>query len=87
MANRQINKFISGILRISLVGFIGYHLYTVIGCWAIIGFMSIALLVGFIYFLGMCLAAGLDNKFGMADSCMWSRPKPRQLPPPVKLLS
>jgi hypothetical protein len=61
-----------------LFGLIGYRLYSVLGIGIVFLFLGIALVVGFFYFLAMCLAAGLENKFGEADASMWR--KPEQLP-------
>lgn len=78
MAYKQIQKRTSSIAKIALWGLGIYGLYSVIGIGVVVLFLGIALVVGIFYFLAMCLAAGLDNKFGMADAYLWK--KPEQLP-------
>ena len=81
MTYKQIS---SRILRTSLLGLLGYFFYSKCGVWAILIVLSISLLVGFFYFLAMCIAAGLENKYGEFDRYMWRKPK--QLPQVQKLL-
>ena len=71
-------KLAKRVLKIALFGLIGYGLYSVLGVGIVFLLLVIALVVGFFYFLAMCLAAGLENKFGGADASMWR--KPEQLP-------
>ena len=75
---KQVMKLAKRVLKIALFGLIGYGLYSVLGIGIVFLFLGIALVVGFFYFLAMCLAAGLENKFGEADASMWR--KPEQLP-------
>ena len=71
-------KLAKRVLKIALFGWVGYWLYSVLGIGIVFLFLGIALVVVFFYFLAMCLAAGLENKFGEADASMWR--KPEQLP-------
>ena len=71
-------KLAKRVLKIALFGLIGYGLYSVLGVGIVFLLLGIALVVGFFYFLAMCLAAGLENKFGKADASTWR--KPEQLP-------
>ena len=71
-------KLARRVLKISLFGWVGYRLYSVLGIGIVFLLLGIALVVGFFYFLAMCLAAGLENKFGEADASIWR--KPEQLP-------
>ena len=75
---KQVMKLAKRVLKIALFGLIGYGLYSVLGVGIVFLLLGIALVVGFFYFLAMCLAAGLENKFGEADASMWR--KPEQLP-------
>lgn len=75
---RQVMKLAKRVLKIALFGLIGYGLYSVLGMGIVFLLLGIALVVGFFYFLAMCLALGLENKFGEADASMWR--KPEQLP-------
>lgn len=79
-------QILSKILRITILGLFGYFIYSVHGIWAILIVFAILLFVGFFYFLAMCIAAGLDNKFGEFDRYMWERKEPKQLPVSHKLL-
>lgn len=83
MTYKQIS---SRITWFSVLGLLGYFIYSVYGIWAILIVLSISLIVGFFYFLAMCIAAGLDNKFGEFDHYMWERKEPKQLPVNHKLL-
>ena len=71
-------KLAKRVLKIALFGWVGYRLYSVLGIGIVFLLLGIALVVGFFYFLAMCLAAGLENKFGGADAYLWR--KPEQLP-------
>ena len=71
-------KLARRVLKIALFGWVGYWLYSVLGIGIVFLFLGIALVVGFFYFLAMCLAAGLENKFSGADAYLWR--KPEQLP-------
>ena len=71
-------KLANRVLKIALFGLIGYGLYSVLGIGIVFLFLGIALVVGIFYFLAMCLAAGLENKFGETDAYLWR--KPEQLP-------
>ena len=75
---KQVMKLAKRVLKIALFGWVGYRLYSVLGIGIVFLLLGIALIVGFFYFLAMCLAAGLENKFGEADASMWR--KPEQLP-------
>ena len=75
---KQVMKLAKRVLKIALFGWVGYRLYSVLGIGSVFLLLGIALVVGFFYFLAMCLAAGLENKFGGADVSMWR--KPEQLP-------
>jgi hypothetical protein len=75
---KQVMKLAKRVLKIALFGLIGYGLYSVLGVGIVFLLLGIALVVVFFYFLAMCLAAGLENKFGGADASMWR--KPEQLP-------
>ena len=68
-------KLVTKVLKIALFGLTGCWLYSVLRINIVFLFVGIALVVGFFYFLAMCLAAGLENKFGEADTCMWGKPK------------
>ena len=75
---KQVMKLAKRVLKIALFGWGGYRLYSVLGIGIVFLLLGIALVVGFFYFLAMCLAAGLENKFGEADASIWR--KPEQLP-------
>jgi hypothetical protein len=75
---KQVMKLARRVLKIALFGLIGYGLYAVLGVGIVFLLLGIALVVVFFYLLAMCLAAGLENKFGGADASMWR--KPEQLP-------
>ena len=75
---KQVMKLAKRVLKIALFGWVGYRLYSVLGIGIVFLLLGIALVVGFFYFLAMCLAAGLENKFGEADASIWR--KPEQLP-------
>ena len=83
MTYKQIS---SRILRIAILGLLGYSIYSKCGAWAILIVFAILLFVGFFYFLAMCIAAGLDSKFGEFDRAMWKQKEPKQLPVNHKLL-
>ena len=68
-------KLAKRVLKIALFGWVGYRLYSVLGIGIVFLLLGIALVVGFFYFLAMCLAAGLENKFGEADASMWRKPE------------
>jgi hypothetical protein len=84
MAYEQIYRIALKITRMALLGFLCHSLFTAFGIWAILIVLSISLIVGFFYFLAMCIAAGLENKYGEFDRYMWRKPK--QLPQVQKLL-
>jgi hypothetical protein len=75
---KQVMKLAKRVLKIALFGWVSYRLYSVLGIGIVFLLLGIALVVVFFYFLAMCLAAGLENKFGEADASMWR--KPEQLP-------
>lgn len=84
MTYRQINRIALGITRMALLGLLCYFLFSAFGIWIIFIALAISLLVGFIYFLALCIAAGIENKYGEFDRYMWR--KPEQLPLSQKLL-
>ena len=84
MTYKQVNRIALGVTRMALFGLLCHFLYLAFGVWIIFIAFGISLLIGFIYFLAMCIAAGLENKFGEFDQYMWRKPK--QLPSSQKLL-
>ncbi len=84
MIYEQVNRITLGLTRMALLGLLCHFLYSAFGIWIIFIAFGISLLISFIYFLVMCIAAGLENKFGEFDRFMWR--KPRQLPSSQKLL-
>lgn len=84
MTYEQINRIVLGITQMALFGLLCYFLFSAFGIWIIFIALAISLLVGFIYFLALCIAAGIENKYGEFDRYMWR--KPEQLPLSQKLL-
>ena len=83
MIRKQVMKLATRMLKIALLGWVGDGLYSVLGINVVFLFLGIALVIGFFYFLAMCLAGGLENKFGEADTYFWRKPK--QLPTSGKM--
>lgn len=79
-----IKRIALGIIRMALFGILCQFLYSTLGIGVLFLFLGIALVIGLFYFLAMCIAAGLENKFGEFDRFMWR--KPRQLTSIQKLL-
>ena len=75
MAHKQVMKLATRLLKIALLGWVGFRLYSVIGIGIVFILLGIILVLGFFYFLFMCLAAGLDNEFVEADAYFCSKPK------------
>ena len=84
MTYEQVNRVALKITRMALFGLLCHVLYSAFGIGIIFIPFAISLLIGIVYFLGLCIAHGMENRYGEFDRFMWSKPK--QLPPSQKLL-
>ena len=84
MTYEYVCKIALGITRMALLGVLCYVLLSTFGIWIIFIAFAILLLAGFIYFLALCIVAGIENKYGEFDRYMWRKPK--QLPPSQNIL-
>ena len=84
MTYKKVYKIALGISRMALFGLFCHFLYSVYGIGVLFIFIGIALALGLLYLFVICIAAGLENKFGEFDRFM--RRKPRLLSQTQKLL-
>ena len=84
MTYEQVNRIALKITRMALFGLLCHSLFSTIGIGIIFIPFAISLLIGFIYILALCIAHGMENRYGEFDRFIWGKPK--QLPPIQKLL-
>lgn len=84
MTYKKVYKIALGITRMALFGLFCHFLYSIFGIGVLFIFIGIALAFGLLYLLGICIVAGLENKFGEFDRFM--QRKPRLLPQNQKSL-
>ena len=84
MTYEQVNRIALKITRMALFGLLCHFLFSAFGIGIIFIAFGISLFIGFIYFILLCIAHGMENRYGEFDRFMWRKPK--QLPPSQKLL-
>lgn len=84
MTYEQVNRIALKITQMALYGLLFHILYSTFGIGIIFIPFAISLLIGIVYFLILCIAHGMENKYGEFDRFMWR--KPEQLPTSQKLL-